>query len=117
MALIDSEGRISIGLEIGKKLGYCPGKEICFIKVDDKTYRIEDAEYKAKEDEFVLACETPSIDEKYRFFVPKTLRKIYTREVIILENKKRLYLQFIRLKSDEEWLRAKLLGALTDDRK
>ncbi len=117
MALIDSEGRVTIGVEIGKKYDFLQGKEIALVMVDDKLYRLEDASYKEKEGEYVVACEFPTIDEKCRFFVPKTLRKMFTREAVVLENKGHLYLKFFRLKSDEEWLRMKLLASMTDDRK
>ena len=116
MAIIDSEGRLSIGMEAGERLGYLPNQRVSFIWVDDKTYRLGDPNDKIK-GEAIVAGEFPLIDEKYRFFVPKTIRKTYTREAIVLEKDGTLYVRFFRLRSDEEWLRKQLLVSVTDDRK
>ena len=116
MALIDSQGRIYIGEEAGKRLGYEPGVRIAFVMVDQMLYRLSDPGDRLL-GENVVVCENTMVDEKYRFVVPKPIRKMYTKEANILEKEGSLYIQFFRLQSDEEWLRAKLLGAMTDDRK
>ena len=116
MAIIDSQGRIFIGKEAGDRLGYTPGEKIAFVMIDKMLYRLADPEDRLK-DEKVVVCDNATIDTKYRFIVPNPIRKIYSREAIIFEKENTLYLQFFRLRSDEEWLKQKLLAAMTDDRK
>ena len=116
MALIDSENHLYIGEEAGKRLGYLPGKALFFVMVNDKKYRMEVAIEKTNGED-LLVCEESLIDERFRFIVPKTLRKMFTREAVILEKDGSLYVQFLRLKSDDEWVKKQLLERETDDRK
>ena len=116
MAIIDCRGKIAIGESMGEELGYTPGERIAFVMVDKMLYRLADPE-DILAGEKVVVCEDSIIDEKYRFAIPNTIRKMYTREALILKQDGSLYIQFIRLQSDEAWLRQKLLAAMTDDRK
>ena len=116
MAIIDCRGKITIGEAVGKELGFTPGERIAFVMVNDKLYRLADPEDILRGEKKVV-CEDAIIDEKFRFSIPSSIRKMYTREANIVKDGDGLYLQFIRLQSDEEWLRQNLLASMTDDRK
>ena len=116
MAIIDSQGQIYIEEEAGKRLGYSPGKQIVFALADKMLYRLANSDDR-KNDESIVVCKNTVIDEKYRIVVPKVIRKMYTREAIILEKNGSLYIQFFRLQSDDEWVKQQLLDRELDDRK
>ena len=90
--MMDSQGRLVLGKDTCDKCNFYAGEKIKFKMVGKMKYQIVPTRVNVGE---TVADAEYKIDDKYRIFVPASIRKNYTKHTLITcDEEGNLYLNF-----------------------
>lgn len=100
--VVDSHGRICLGKQLCEEFGYNRGKKLRFLYEGNKIYRLVREEDCCSSDK--LCGYSAIVDDKSRIFVPKEIRDMYTKHVLVYGTREVgcLFLEFQNSKRDEK---------------